>query len=259
MPIQTVFRRGGVVFLACAALLVSVSAIAGDALTESIQVEKKINKDAARSQQKINKLADQADELLAEYRQVIRQIENLRIYNTQLEKVVQNQRSDIQSINDQMARLEETNRGVVPMMLEMVQTLKQLVESDMPFLLEERRERVAKLEDLMDSADVTTSEKYRRVMEAYQVEMEYGRSFSQYEGKLPGTDRTVRFLKLGRVTLVYQTLDGEETGWWNPKTRKFETLPEEYRLSVQKGLKIAANQAPPNLVKLPIQAPVNAQ
>ena len=259
MPSSTVFRRGGIVFLACAALLFNAAVTAQDALNESIRLEKKINRDAARSQEKINQLADQADELLAEYRQVIRQVENLRIYNAQLEKVVQNQRSDIQSINDQMARLEETNRGVVPMMLEMVQTLKQLVENDMPFLLEERRERVARLEDLMDSADVTTSEKYRRVMEAYQVEMEYGRSFSQYEGKLPGSDRTVRFLKLGRVALVYQSLDGEETGWWNPVSRKFEPLPEEYRLSVQKGLKIAANQAPPNLVKLPIQAPVNAQ
>lgn len=258
MPRQSVLHRSGL-WLAGCALLLSVSTAQADALSESIQTEKKIDKNAAVSQGKVDKLADQAGELLAEYRQVIREVENLRIYNTQLEKVVNNQRSDIQSIEDQMSYLEETNRGVVPMMLEMVTVLGQLVEGDVPFLLEERRDRVAKLEELMDSSSVTTSEKYRRVMEAYQIEMEYGRSLSQYEGKLPGADRTVKFLKLGRVVLVYQTLDGEETGWWNPQSRSFETLPEEFRLPVQNGLKIAANQSPPNLINLPIPAPVKAQ
>ena len=70
----------------------------------------------------------------------------------------------------------------------------------------------------MDRADVTISEKYRRIVEAYQVEMDYGRTIEAYEGELAsegGDPRTVQFLRVGRVTLLYQTLDGRETGYWD--------------------------------------------
>src|SRR4030095_2107472 len=99
----------------------------------------------------------------------------------------------------------------------MLDTLKQLVELDVPFLLEERRARVAKLEKEIDRADVSLSEKYRRVVEAYQIEMEYGRTIDSYDGRLgDGADaRTVQFLRIGRTALLYQTLDGNETGYWD--------------------------------------------
>ncbi len=67
----------------------------------------------------------------------------------------------------------------------------------MPFLLEERRDRVAMLKEMMGRADVTISEKYRRIIEAYQVEMDYGRTIEAYEAKLGDGDdaRTVQFLR----------------------------------------------------------------
>ena len=39
---------------------------------------------------------------------------------------------------------------------------------------DERRQRAANLKNLLDQPDVSVAEKYRRVMEAYQVETEYG-------------------------------------------------------------------------------------
>ena len=119
-------------------------------------------------------LAQQTSDLLAEYRAVVRETESLKIYNDALEAIVQDQRDEVVSINNQLEGLEATNRGVVPLMLEMIEVLGQVVENDMPFRLEERRARVQRLRDMMNQADVTTSEKYRRVMEAYQGELEYG-------------------------------------------------------------------------------------
>jgi hypothetical protein len=172
-----------------------------------------------------------------------------------LEKVVTDQREEIVSIDSQLEGLEQTNRGVIPLMLEMIDTLGQIVENDMPFRLEERRARVERLRDMMDQADVTTSEKYRRVMEAYQGELEYGRTTEAYSEPLPATGQTVEFLRIGRTLLVYQSSDQELTGWYNPTSRQYEELPGSYRLEVKQGLAIARNEKAPDLVILPVPGP----
>ena len=111
----------------------------------------------------------------------------------------------------------------------------------------------------MIQADVTTFEKYRRVMEAYQGELEYGRTTEAYSGPLPTTGQTVDFLRIGRTLLIYQTPDQQTTGWFNPSTRTFEELPDRYRLEVKEGLSIARNEKAPNLVVLPVPGPEEAE
>jgi regulator of replication initiation timing len=224
-------------------------------LDSTVTRETSINKNSAASQKRVTSLAQQTADLLGEYRAVVRETESLKIYNDQLEKVVMDQRAEVVSINRQLEGLEETNRGVIPLMLEMIETLGQMVESDMPFRLEERRTRVDRLRNMMDQADVTTSEKYRRVMEAYQGELEYGRTTESYPEPLPTTGQTVDFLRIGRTLLVYQTSDQETTGWFNPTTRVFEELPGRYRLEVNEGISIAKNEKAPNLVMLPVPGP----
>jgi len=235
--------------------LYTISSTQAQVLDSTVKTETKINADAASSQKRVSSLAQQTSDLLSEYRAVVRETEALKIYNDQLEKVVMDQRAEVVSINKQLEGLEETNRGVVPLMLEMIDTLGQMIESDMPFRLEERRNRVARLKDMMDQADVTTSEKYRRVMEAYQGELEYGRTTESYPEALPTTGQTVDFLRVGRTLLVYQTSDQEHTGWFNPTTRAFEELPGKYRLEVKEGISIAKNEKAPNLVMLPVPGP----
>jgi hypothetical protein len=136
----------------------------------------------------------------------------------------------------------------------MIETLDRIVEADMPFRLEQRRARVIRLRDMMDQADVSASEKYRRVMEAYQGEMEYGRTTEAYSEALPSTGQTVDFLRVGRTLLIYQSSDQVTTGWFNPITRVYEDLPDRYRLQIKEGLAIARNEKTPNLVMLPVPA-----
>jgi hypothetical protein len=108
---------------------------------------------------------------------------------------------------------------------------------------------------MMDQSEVTASEKYRRVMEAYQSELEFGRTTEAYSDTLPATGQTVDFLRVGRTLLVYQTSDNSVTGWFNPTSRQFEELPDRYRLEVKDGLAIARNEKAPNLVMLPVPGP----
>ena len=103
-------------------------------------------------------------------------------------------------------------------------------------------------------ADITTAEKYRRILESYQTEMEYGRNIEAYTGDLGDTGREVEFLRVGRVALMYQTRDGNETGYWDNDKRDWVLAPDLER-SVAEGLRIARKQAPPNLMILPIHAP----
>jgi hypothetical protein len=230
-----------------------------DVLGDMVQTEQGTNQKTRASQQRIDSLADETEDLLAEFRRVVRETESLRVYNAQLEKVVENQRAEISSINMQLEELESTNRGVVPLLIEMIDMLEQIVNNDTPFLLDQRQNTVLDLQDVIYRADVTTSEKFRRVMEAYQREIDYGRNASSYDGKLPGTERTVSFLMVGRTLLLYQTLDLQSVGWFNPSTRTWEELPREYNSSITRAIRIAKNQEAPNLVRLPVPAAGVAQ
>jgi seryl-tRNA synthetase len=224
-----------------------------------VEAEKQINEESSMSQSRVSSLAQQAQDLLNEYRSVVRETESLKIYNDNLEKVVSDQRNEVGSINRQLAGLEETNRGVVPLMLEMIAALDRIVEADVPFRIGERRARVQRLRDMMDQAEVTASEKYRRVMEAYQAELEFGRTTEAYSDALPTTGQTVDFLRVGRALLVYQTSDHSVTGWFNPASRQFEELDDDrFRLEVKDGLAIARNEKAPNLVMLPVPGPEEA-
>jgi hypothetical protein len=258
MP-KNMLRRLSDVFLITILAMLWLSAAQAQALGSTVQAESKINTDAASSQQRINNMAKQTQDLLAEYRAVVREVEGLKIYNENLGKVVNDQRGEIQSINNQLEGLEATNRGVVPLMLEMIQALGQIVEADIPFRIEERRARVERLANMMDQAEVTASEKYRRVMEAYQSELEFGRTTEAYSDTLPTTGQTVDFLRVGRTLLIYQTSDQSSTGWFNPTTRAFEELPGRYVLEVKNGIAIAKNEKAPDLVMLPTPGPETAQ
>ena len=229
------------------------------ALQPAVELEEAINEDAQESQERVSALAAQTQDLLAEFRAVVRETEALRVYNDNLERVVIDQRDEIGSVNRQLEGLEDTNRGVVPLMLEMIGALDRIVEADIPFRIDERRARVERLRVMMDQAEVTASEKYRQVMQAYQTELEFGRTTEAYSDTLPTTGQTVDYLRVGRTLLVYQTSDQTVTGWFNPTTRVYEALPDRYRLQVRDGLSIARNERAPALVTLPVPGPEGAQ
>jgi hypothetical protein len=165
---------------------------------------------------------------------------------------VKSQDEQVAEMTQQLGQIETTSREVLPMMDKMLATLDQFVKLDMPFLMEERSNRVAQLKDMMTRADVSTSEKYRRIVEAYQIEMEYGRTLEAYQGKVG--DKTVDFLRAGRVSLMYQTLDGKETGYWdaNAKTWKQDS---DYQEAIKAGLKVAKKQSAPDFVTVAVRAP----
>jgi len=248
-----VFRRLLSVSI-CAVVIGSPLALAVD---DSIETQKAINRDSASTQSRINELDDQAKQDFQQYRSAVKRLESLEIYNRQMERLVSSQNEEMDKIRSQIEEIDTIETGALPLMIEMTDTLAELVEADAPFLEQERQERVDNLRDLVDRADVTVGEKYRRILEAYQVELEYGRTIEAYRGDLVVDDqaRRVDFLRIGRVGLYYQTLDGENSGRWNPSEDRWEKIQPSYLESVEEGLRIARDQAPPELLTLPINAP----
>jgi predicted RNase H-like nuclease (RuvC/YqgF family) len=244
--------------IALSSLTIAMLAIGGTSYAadsgQVIATQAKANKNAQTSQAKIDKYAENTDSMLAEYKGLLRQIDSMKAYNQQIEKMVNSQQVEIDSLNSQISQIDQTAMEVVPLTLNMVQALEDFIELDLPFQIEERGKRVAELKRLMDRADVTTSEKYRKVMEAYQIEEGFSRSIESYKASLErdGEVVTYDFLRIGRTALLYQSPDGLETGMWNQQTREWEALPEQYRGAVQQGLRVAKKQAPPALIKLPI-------
>jgi hypothetical protein len=236
-------------------LIVAPAVSMADTTTLKRAVDTQIKSEIAaqKSQQRIDSLDDESRQMLAEYRAVLRQTESLNAYNDQLDKLVISQKNELVSINAQLENIETTQREIVPLMLDMINVMAQFIALDLPFLPEERNNRVEQLQLLMERADVSLAEKYRRILEAYQVETEYGRTIEAYQDELTveGNSRTVEFLRIGRVGLYYLSLDGKEVGHWN---NGWEVLDSDYRKAVEKGLKVAKKQLPPDLLVLPMKA-----
>jgi hypothetical protein len=239
--------------LAVAALVSAGTGIAQTAKVNSVISEQVKTEEAAKaSQKKVESLDEEATKMLSDYRLMLAETTSLKSYNEQLALQVKSQDEQVAEMTAQLTTIETTSKEVLPMMDKMLATLDQFVKLDVPFLIEERTNRVAQLKEIMTRADVSTSEKYRRIVEAYQIEMEYGRTIEAYQGKVG--DKTVDFLRSGRVSLMYQTLDGKETGYWDANEKSWK-VDKNYQDAMQAGLKVAKKQAAPDFIRVAVSAP----
>ena len=203
------------------------------------------------SQKKVDGLAEERLSLADEYRNSLREADSLKLYVQQLKSQLRSQEAEKEVVRSEIREIARTNIEILPLMQDMLGTFGQFVELDTPFLIDERRERVKQLNEMMPRADVTVSEKFRRILEGYQVEIDYGKTIEGYRGKLEG--REVDFLRIGRVALMYQTPDAKETGYWD-REKKGWVIDNSAAEGVKEGLKIARKQSSPDLMILPIQA-----
>ena len=226
-------------------------------LGNSLFVQKSSDLGSKDSQTVVSDFSDEPQDLLGQYRLVLQQIDRLIAYNDYVERLIVDQEAQITDIREQLDQFALIERGIVPLMLDSIDTLDKFIDLDVPFLLEERTARVARLRTIMNLSDVTVSEKYRQIMDAYQIETTYGRDIEAYTGllEIDGVSRQVDFLRIGRTSLTYQTPDQEETGFWNKQDKQWEKLPNKYQNYVTQGLRVARKQVTPNLLELPIEAP----
>lgn len=242
-------------FILAGVVAMSATVQAND-LDKVIDKSSEINKSALQSQTKIDKIADSMQGRLQQFKTLNKEIDGLAVYNAQLTRQLSNQLNEMQSLNASMDQVSVIERQITPLMLRMITGLEQFVALDVPFLSKEREKRLASLTTMMDRADINVSEKFRRVLEAYQVEVDYGRTIEAYTALLDvdGKEREVDFLRIGRLELIYLTRDGKQAGSWNTDSKSFVALPDSTISQISKGLRIARKQLAPDMLTLPVHA-----
>ncbi len=215
------------------------------------------NKGAAESQIKIDVLDEKTRQLLEEYRSLVYKADSLNIYCEQLKKLIKSQAEEKKSLIKQKKDIALVRREIMPLMQRMIDTLEKFISLDIPFLPKERAKRIKKLREMMIKPNITLSDKYRRVLEAYQIENDYGRTYEVYRAKLDmnKTQLMVDYLRMGRVALYYQTLDGKQSGFWDNKTHKWLIISDSHNAPIKKGIRIARKQSTPELLDLLLHSP----
>lgn len=216
---------------------------------------------ARRSQAAIDQAVDETRALEREYSAIMKEIDGLEVYNALLQKQLDSQQQEMADLNQSIDQVSVIERQVTPLMLRMIDSLEQFIELDVPFLMEERRQRVAFLRTILERSDVSVAEKFRRLLEAYEIENDYGRTIEAYKGTLEvgGATREVDFLRIGRTALLYETVDLKTFGMWDKRQRTWVPLSAEFRNQIKAGIQMARKQVAPSLLLLPIEAPEAAR
>ena len=194
-----------------------------DLLTESINISTDSLENSALTQEQINQLDDTTRILLAEYQSTSKEYESLKLYNDQVQKIINSQIEEIANILFQIDELDKTNQMIVPLMIKMINGLEDFINLDLPFLMDERQLRLTNLRTTMDRGDISTSEKFRLITEAYKTELEYGRTIEAYRDtlRIDGVDTSADFLRIGRIALTYLTTDGSKGGYYDLNEKTF--------------------------------------
>ena len=235
------------------------SGVQADKLDSVFQVGQAKTRDAQKSQQKIDQLADDTRDRLQDYKQVLKQSEGLKVYISRLDKQIADQNRRIQEIEDSIVQVTVVQRQMPALIERMIESLGAFVALDYPFYLEEREQRLEFLRANLSRSDLTVAEKFRQVMEAYKIENEYGRKISTYKGTVeiePGSEREVTLLQIGRIALMYQTTDTKISGAWDPEVKAWVQLDSgQYRNAIRQAIRIADNQATKDILTVPVAAP----
>jgi hypothetical protein len=248
-------RRVTTAFFAATVIAISGSVFA-QTVDQVLQADQRRLNLAQQSQERINGVVEGTRSLEDQYRAINKEIDGLKVYNRLMNAQVQGQMATLEDIGLSMDQVDVINRQIFPLMERMIDGLDQSVKVDVPFLMDERTDRVDNLKEIMSRSDVSVAEKFRKVMEAYQIENDYGTTIEDYKQSLTlegeGT-RAFNMLRIGRIGLYFQSDDTQITGRWDNKNRAW-VIDNSSRNEVRKGLRVARQLVAPELINVPVSA-----
>ena len=233
--------------------LISVSILTASDMESVLEVGRENSLQSSVSQEKIDDTEKDTDKIVNEYKVVSKQVEGLRLYNEQKRIQIQAQKDLIAKLDDQKEQVVETQRQLPGRAQLMLEALEEFVLLDLPFYLDERLERLDIVRGSLANPKITASEQVRQILEAYNIEAEYGRKISSYESTeiIDGKEMVVNILVVGRIGMFYQTKDEQQSGFWNKETNDWEEV-SGYRTAIRDGIRMAKKLAPTDMLLLPV-------
>jgi hypothetical protein len=217
---------------------------------------------AQQSQERINSIVEGTRSLEDQYRSINKEIDGLKVYNRLMVAQTSGQQAVLEDISLSMDQVDVINRQIFPLMERMIDGLEQSINLDVPFLMDERTGRIDVLKDIMERSDVSVAEKFRKVMEAFQIENDYGTSSEWYRQSITldggATNRDYNVLRIGRVGLYFQSDDTRITGRWDAAAGDW-VEDDSARNEIRKGLRMAKQLIAPELIILPVPAATPAE
>jgi hypothetical protein len=231
-------------------VLVSMSITASD-MESVLEVGRENQQLSASSQEKIDATERKTDKIVNEWKAVAKQVEGLKLYNAQKRIQIQAQLDLMDQLDEQLVQVVVMQRQIPPLAQRMLESLESFISLDTPFRVEERQNRVDLVRASLAKPKVTASEQVRQVLEAYNIEAEYGRKIDTYEDTL-ANGTVVNILVIGRVGMFYQTKDEQFSGRWNNETGSWDDLPGSYRKPIRNGIRMAKKLAPTDMLMMPV-------
>ena len=233
-------------------MIFSISGILSSSDMESVlEVGRDNQLLSAKSQDNIDATERKTDKIVNEWKAVSKQVEGLKLYNEQKRIQIQAQLELMDKLDDQLVQVVVMQRQIPPLAQRMLESLESFIGLDTPFRIEERQNRIDLVRSSLAKPKVTASEQVRQVLEAYNIESEYGRKIDTYESTLQdGT--VVNILVIGRIGMFYQTKDEQSSGRWNNETNSWDDLPGSYRKPIRNGIRMAKKLAPTDMLMMPV-------
>ncbi len=222
-------------------------------LEQALGIAKNSTAASAASQLRVEQADDDADSMARDYRAILQQTDNMKLFFDQQNIYLEGQKGDIISLTEQLGSVEVVKRGMVPMMLRMAAEIEDSIKADMPFKLRERRERMERMKAVLADPTVTPTEQYRQVLAAYKNEVAYGAAIESYEGAHPTRSGVkVDYLMIGRLALIYMTKDEADLGAYDLASGEWRPVDTGQALGVRQAIRIANGEAAAQIVFAPM-------
>ena len=244
--------------VAGAALALVAAGAAHAQLDQALQTAQRSTQEGAQAQGQIDQIGDEAQDLEREYLALREQIESQRVFVEQQQVFLRSQENEISSLQAQIDRVSTIERDLTPMLLEMYVALEAFIAQDLPYKLDQRQDRLAEIEDMLGEASIPPAEKYRVLLNAFEIEAAAGRSLSKYSEAFTrnGAPEEAEILQIGRIAMVRRFNDGT-TEIMTKDNQTWRAVPGSATADLDRAYRIAEEVTTPDVFAAPLPAPVS--
>lgn len=231
----------------------AMPALAQGQLRQALDTGEEATRRAEQVQEQINQLDDQRSDMVSEFRTLLQRTQAAQLYARQQEKVVESQRRELESLEEQLGRVDEITAQTTPMLIDMIADLEAFVSADLPFMLEDRRASIDELRAAMENPQVPIVEQYRLIIEAYKREMEYGRTIQTWPEaiSIDGNEVMVDMFLYGRVALVYLSPDRKYAARYDRAAGDWVPVENKFKEDIAEAIKVAKGTTTPKVLYAP--------